>query len=181
MCWNVEHSTLCVCTQGGIESSRGPFGTSAGFAGRKNTCVHEEEGKRRKPILSGTDHNTTTEKNKQLTYGLTISIYLDESDCWHTSIWLLYVRLWKASDFLIEGDFCIYRGKQWLYSLNCPLSKPSYRSSWKLLNTQHFIMWSCLKWKNPIHFSAADGQIFGTGQRPSEGNDSVLDRMVCHW
>lgn len=69
------HSTLCVCSQGGIESSQGPFGTSAGFAGRKNTCVHEEG---RKPILSGTDHNTTTEKNKQLTYGLTISIYLDE-------------------------------------------------------------------------------------------------------
>lgn len=25
-------------------------------------------------------------------------------------------------------------------------------------------------------FLAADGQIFGTGQRPSEGNDSILDR-----
>lgn len=35
------------------------MGTSAGLAGRKNTCVHEEG---RKPILSGTDQNTTTEK-----------------------------------------------------------------------------------------------------------------------
>lgn len=52
----MEHST-----QGGTESSRGPFGTSAGFAGRKNTCVHEEG---RKPNLPGTDHNTTTEKKQ---------------------------------------------------------------------------------------------------------------------
>lgn len=51
--WYMEHSTLGVCSQGGTESSRGPFGTSAGFAGRKNTCVQEEG---RKPNLPGTDH-----------------------------------------------------------------------------------------------------------------------------
>lgn len=57
--WYMEHSTLGVCSQGGTESSRGPFGTSAGFAGRKNTCVQEEG---RKPNLPGTDHKRHNRK-----------------------------------------------------------------------------------------------------------------------
>lgn len=77
--WYIEHSTLGVCSQGGTESSRGPFGTSAGFAGRKNTCVQEEG---RKPNLPGTDQKHHNRKrNKQLTHALTTSIYQDESDC----------------------------------------------------------------------------------------------------
>lgn len=66
--------STCVCAQGSTENYGGPLGTSAGLAGRKNTCVHEEG---RKPILSGTDQNTTTEKTSgSLIYTQNLFIWL---------------------------------------------------------------------------------------------------------
>lgn len=132
---NIKGECVGTCaslSQGSRKNRRSPFGTSAGLAGRKNTCVHEEG---RKPILSGT--TITPQQKKQAAYASTSQTrfiwmrLMAEAPAWMPPLCCCYLNMLR------------YTGKTMVMSTKIVyLIKLSYRKSYsviKELNKQHFI------------------------------------------